>query len=216
MIRKMTTGHSVHYGDLVVILIAGALQPLVELTLGTRASTFYDVFAAIGIAAWVLWRLSRERGLRRVWGIRADNFWSALPIHIAFAAVAGTVIYAWGYEHGNTPLPSSFWYLLLLYPIWGFAQQFALQNLLARNLAGMFPSLLFRSAVAAFLFSLAHAPSMPLMLLSFCAGFVFTILYHRAPNLFAVGIAHGILGALVFHLVLGQNQIEILKSYLVF
>ena len=43
------------------------------------------------------------------------------------------------------------------------------------------------------------------MVLTLGAGFFFTLIYRRHPNLWAVGILHGFLGALAYYLVLGED-----------
>lgn len=210
----MTTQNTIRYDELALIIVLGALQPATELLFGTRIAALYNVAAALVVVAWIAFRLAREKALVHAWGLRRDNFVSSLKIHGAFAFLAAEALYAWGWLHDRTPLPSSFWFLLFLYPVWGFAQQFALQNFVARNLTGLCPNVFMRSLATAALFSLAHAPSMDLMILAFVAGFFFTLLYHRSPNLFAIGIAHGIVGALVFYLVLDQNQMDVLRGYI--
>lgn len=204
------------YGELWLILVVGALQPITELFLGTRAASFYNVVAAIVILSYVIYRIVKNPPILRQWGFRCDNFLTALPYHLTFALIGGAIIYVYGWSLGRTPLPPSFWYLFLLYPLWGLAQQFVLQNFLANNLTALFSNIFVRSFVTALLFSLSHAPSLELMLLAGIAGFFFTLLYHRAPNIYAIGIAHGILGALVFYLVLNQDQWTILLNHMGF
>ena len=43
------------------------------------------------------------------------------------------------------------------------------------------------------------------MLLTLLSGFFFTLIYRRLPNLWAVGIMHGILGSMAVHFVLGKD-----------
>ena len=90
---------------------------------------------------------------------------------------------------GTLAVPATFWLTLGLYPIWGLAQQFALQNFIARNLVGMIPSSLGLALVAAALFSASHYPRMELVVLTLVGGIFFTWIYRRHPNLWAVGIA---------------------------
>ena len=105
--------------------------------------------------------------------------------------------------------------MLGIYPVWGFAQQFVLQNFIARHLRGQLSSVGMKSATTAVVFACAHIPSLELFVLTLVSGFCFTYLYHQYQNLWILGIAHGILGALVFHLVLGQDQWEILQQYFI-
>jgi hypothetical protein len=55
---------------------------------------------------------------------------------------------------------------------------------------------------AAALFAASHWPEVELVALTFAAGTFLTLIYRRVPNLWAVGIAHAILGSLAVHLVL--------------
>jgi hypothetical protein len=137
--------------------------------------------------------------------MRLDNLPRALAAQLGFAAVGAAVLLGWGRAVGTVSIPSTFWLALALYPVWGTAQQFALQNLVARNLRGMLPDGLPVALVSAALFGAAHYPRLELTLLTFLAGFFFTWIYRRLPNLWAVGIAHGLLGALAFYIVLGED-----------
>ncbi len=201
------------YGELAFILAIGALQPACEMLWGTRIAAYYNIIAAVIVIGYIVFRVARS-GIRIFpdWGLRFDNVWQCLPPYALFVVIAGIALYGYGRTQGNA-LPVEFWYVLVLYPLWGTAQQFVLQNFVADNLVHAVPSLTTRSLITAIIFACAHLPSVELAVLTFIAGFCFTYLYHFYRNLFALGIAHGILGALAFHLVLGQNQWEILVRY---
>jgi Type II CAAX prenyl endopeptidase Rce1-like len=208
------TYNSPRYGELILIVILGALQPLTELLLGERIASFYNAGAAAVVLLYVAFCVYAYSGILKIWGIRLDNFRRAIGPHLVFAALGSALLYGYGWTKGNTPLPTSFWIIVLLYPLWGFAQQFALQNLVVRNLAKILPNGYARAALVALVFGVAHIPSLELVILAGLAGFFFTFLYNRYPNLIAIGIAHGIVGALVFYAVLGQDQAAILMRYL--
>ena len=92
---------------------------------------------------------------------------------------------------------------LALYPIWGVTQQFALQNLIARNIAGAVGHPLGVAGVAAVLFAAAHVPRWPLVSLTIVSGF---LLHHNLPpRAEPVGIVHGVLGSLAIYLVSGED-----------
>lgn len=200
--------------ELIFVLIIGGLQPIFEFTWGTQTATYYNIAAVVIVLLYVIIRIARSgKKLVKVWGIRTDNFKESIIPYLITTILGSAFVYAYGSYLGNTPLPHGFWYVLALYPVWGFAQQFVLQNFVAKNLTELVPSLPLRSLITALIFACAHIPSLQLFVLTLGIGFVFTYLYHRYQNLFALSIAHGILGALVFHLVLGQNQWEILQKY---
>ncbi|MEQ1849833.1 MAG: CPBP family glutamic-type intramembrane protease [Candidatus Peribacteraceae bacterium] len=201
--------------ELLLILTLGALQPLIEVFADSRTATWFNVSAAVCVLGYVVYALSRSGiVVLREWGIRTDTFLPMFPVYAIFTAVGSVCVILLGRYMGHTSLPVTFWYLVALYPVWGIAQQFALQNLLARNLVPLVPHIALRSLIVATCFAVAHLPSMPLAATTFIAGLFFVPLYHRYPNLLLIGTAHGILGSLVFTLVLGQNQWDILTKYL--
>ena len=110
-----------------------------------------------------------------------------------------------GLANGSLEPPGTFWLTVVLYPLWGIAQQFALQGLLARNLAGWLSRPIALAVVASALFAASHYPRVELVLLSGAAGVFLTLCYHQVPNLWAVGIVHGVLGSLADYLVLGED-----------
>ena len=102
-------------------------------------------------------------------------------------------------------LPYTFWLTIALYPVWGVAQQFALQNLIAKNIAGIFSKPVGVAVGSATLFAISHYPRLELVVLTFVSGIFFTLIYRKFQNLWAVGIAHGLLGSLAFYLVLNED-----------
>jgi len=103
------------------------------------------------------------------------------------AALGALVLIAYGAAAGSLSLPKTFWLTLALYPAWGIVQQFALQNLIARNLAGILRSPLGLASAAELLFGASHYPRLDLVALTLAAGVFFTLIY-RAVRLFG-GIA---------------------------
>jgi hypothetical protein len=52
---------------------------------------------------------------------------------------------------------------------------------------------------------MACSPQWCLSALAFVAAFFFTLIHQRLPNIWAFGIAHGLLAAMVFYLFLGED-----------
>jgi membrane protease YdiL (CAAX protease family) len=80
---------------------------------------------------------------------------------------------------------------------WGLVQQYLLNGYFVNR----FAALLSRHAsglAAALLFSAAHAPNPFLMAVTLPLGWTATILYLRTRNLYLLGIAHAIVGLLLF------------------
>lgn len=193
------------YPELAAIVVAGGLHVVVEIVLSEAVAVLYNMAASIGFLAYVAWRLARTENAYRFWGMRLDNFWRAVRAQLIFAAVASVCMVGFGLLVDSLRLPTTFWLTLGLYPLWGIAQQFALQNLIARNLSALLRRPVVLAFVSAALFSGAHYPRLPLVGLTLIAGFFFTLIYRRYPNIWAVGIAHGCLGGLAFYIVLGED-----------
>lgn len=200
--------------ELFAVLAAGALHVVTEIALSPAAATSYNVAVSLAFAVYLPWRARRSAGATRAWGMRLDNLRPALLAHGTLGLAGAAAIVAYGMAMGGLPLPVTFWMTVALYPAWGIAQQFALQSLLARNLAGRIPRTVPLAVVSAGLFGLAHYPRLELVALSFVAGLLLTLVYRRHPNLWAVGLVHGILGSLAFYVVLGQDPGRAILDFL--
>ena len=194
-----------NYIELFAILTFGAGHVITEILFDETIARLYNVVVAIGILGYVIWRLLSKKDQCRSWGMRLDNFTKAFRAHLSFAIPALIGMACYGLLFASLRLPRTFWLTVCLYPVWGIAQQFALQNLIARNLRGLIGNRVLLSLVASSLFSLAHLPQFPLVALTLIAGFFFTLIYRREPNIWAVGIVHSILGGLAFYVVLGDD-----------
>lgn len=131
-------------------------------------------------------------------GLRLDNFWSSAR-EVGIATLVGAiVVVAVGMAAGAGPafrrgILSSF----LLYPLWGFAQQYAIQSFsFRRTLEGVGrPDL--AAAITASLFAIVHWPNWPLALLTLVGGYVWCRLFDRNPNLFTLALSHGWMAVLL-------------------
>lgn len=193
------------YAELAAILLAGLAHIVIELSLSAVAATAYNVAVSLAFLAYLLWRLRSSPGALRVWGFRADNLLPAMRAQVGFAGLGAAALIGLAAFTELPGLPHTFWLTLVLYPVWGIAQQFALQNLIARNITGLVRGPLGIAALAALLFAISHYPRLELVALTFIGGIFFTLIYRRLPNLWAVGSAHGVLGSMAFYIVLGED-----------
>jgi hypothetical protein len=160
-----------------------------------------------GLALWVVYlaaRLRRDPGALHAWGLRTDNLRPAAREAAAVTVPVAGVMVVYGLARSHLPPPSGFWVILGLYPVWGLAQTFLLNAMLARNLRTVLPERLV-VALASVLFSLSHAPDLEIMALTLLVAPVWLVLYRRHPNLWVLGVAHGLLGTLAFFAVLGRD-----------
>ena len=197
------------YLELGMMVLTGVVHVALEVVLKVNDAWLrvYNISAAILWALYILWRVWRTPGLARAWGFRLDNFLPALRrcVYLVVPATIGAFLY--GRLTGRLPLPDSFWLILLIYPVYGIAQQVALQILVNRNVRSLIPSLAIRAGLIGLLFGAAHTPTWILVALTCCAGIVFTWVYEHYPNVLAIGVAHGFLGAMAYYLVLGIDPL---------
>jgi membrane protease YdiL (CAAX protease family) len=193
------------YGELWAVILAGAAHVAAELAVSEVAARLLNGGLVGAFLIYVIWRARQGPGVFHRWGMRRDNFWPAMGFQLLFVVVGVGVLAILGAALGSLMLPGTFWVALALYPIWGLAQQFALQNLIAKNLEAAIPREIPIAVAASCLFGIAHFPRMELVALTVVAGFFFTLIYRRVPNLWAVGIAHGILGSVAVYVVLGKD-----------
>ncbi len=193
------------YGELIAIIAAGGLHVAAEVAVSSTAARLFNVGVAIVFLSYVTWRASRTSQVVRIWGMQFGAFWPALKLQLVFGVPAMAILVAWGIHSNLFPPPRTFWLAVVLYPVWGIAQQFALQNLLARNLRTLVRPRVVRALLAAGLFGLAHVPLIPIVVLTLVGGFFLTWIYEHRPNLWAAGCVHGVLGAMAFYFVLGKD-----------
>jgi len=165
-----------------------------------------------GAGLWAIYlaaRLRRDRGTLRRWGLRVDTLRPAARDAASVTLPLAAAMAAYGFARGHLPPPPGFWWILVLYPVWGLAQNFLLNAMLARNLRTVLPERLV-VVVATLLFSLSHAPDLEIMALTLLVAPIWLVLYRRNPNLWVLGLAHGLLGTLAFFAVLGRNVLQTL------
>ena len=83
------------------------------------------------------------------------------------------------------------------YLVWSFLQEFMLQIYVLIRLLRLIPRRSLAIVTAALLFAIAHIPNPVLIVLTLLWGFIACTLFLRYRNLYALGLAHGILGICV-------------------
>jgi len=193
------------YPELAAIIVVGLVHLVLELGVSEPVAWAYNAAISIVVSLDLLWRAWTSPRALPAWGMRRDNFLPALGAQAAFGALGAAVLIGIGFALGSVALPWGFWLTLAIYPVWGITQQFALQNLIGRHVAGFLRNPAAIAAVAAILFAVSHYPRNRLVMLTALSGFFFTLVYRRFPNLWAVGIMHGVLGTMAVYFVLGED-----------
>lgn len=131
-------------------------------------------------------------------GFTTRHFGRAVKLLCLPMLVTSALLIGIGYVAGSLNFGPRFWWSLAVLPLWGLTQQYILQGFIFRRLRLIFGEAKTTLVVvlAAVLFALVHAPNLPLMLLTLYGGLVWTWVYTRAPNLFALGLSHAMMSAL--------------------
>jgi membrane protease YdiL (CAAX protease family) len=149
--------------------------------------------APIAIAATLAITLSRrltidELGL----GTRglAPSLW-ILPAALAFAAVSIFIAKKGGTLH---PLYQGDALHISGYVLWTIYQQFLLNDCFMPRLTRLLNSEAAAISISALLFAAAHLPNLPLAAGTLLWGAISCLLFRRYRNLYALGLAQGLLG----------------------
>jgi membrane protease YdiL (CAAX protease family) len=131
-------------------------------------------------------------------GLRLDNLLvSAREVGIA-TAIGAAVVVAIGLVAGSGPVfHRAVLRSFLVYPLWGLAQQYAMQAFTYRRLREGTDRPGIAAALTALLFASVHYPNLPLVLVTLVGAYFWCRLFERHPNLFTLAISHGWLAVLV-------------------
>lgn len=157
---------------------------------------------------YILFLVKTKPGFLKECGIRSDNLKQAAKLMLLFLIPAIVVIVLLSLSMKRLSWSSSFLYLLCLYPVWGITQQFLFQSFFHTRLITLRLAPWSILIVAA-IFSLVHLPDVRFVVFTFIWGGISSFIFLRTPNIFPLGIAHGILGALFYYMLLDNDVLRI-------
>lgn len=139
----------------------------------------------------------------RAVGFTTEHFGKAVRLLILPMLAACAGLAAIGFLAGSFHRTSHFWSNLIFLPLWALVQQYVLQGFIYRRVRFILavaeqPARAWRAVVVtAIIFGLAHAPNLMLMALTLLGALLWSWVYERAPNLFALAISHAVLSQLL-------------------
>ncbi len=150
----------------------------------------------LGLAVVLIYLSHRTRHeTRREIGWRFDNFGQAWRLLALPMLLGGCVILAFGWLKGSLHFDKALlWRWSLWLPVWGLLQQYVLQGFINRRAQIVCGKSGIGSVlIVAAVFALLHLPNPWLALWTFAGGAIYAHVYQRAPNLFALGLSHGLM-----------------------
>jgi hypothetical protein len=133
---------------------------------------------------WTALGLGRKGLLQSLWIVGVAFLLSGFAIFIAWRTHSLHPL------HGSTPLLAHGW----AYIVWSLMQQFLLQSYFLLRLMRLLPGKAAPVIVAAGIFALAHLPNPILTPVTLVWGVIACVLFLRYRNIYALGLAHGVMG----------------------
>ena len=142
------------------------------------------------------------------WGFRKEGIMESTRLILPLASIAVVLMITFGFVSGSKLLNWNFIPSLVLYPLWGIAQQFLILGLVAGNLQDIRSRIIPKPLIiliASILFCMVHYPNLKLIIATFLLALVYTSIYLRYRNLWTLGILHGWLGSFFYYFILGKD-----------
>jgi len=185
----------------VVEIVALTALVLSYLWLWQGAFRGHALVLAVMVIPLLVWSHRRNgEGFARI-GFRLDNLGrSAMSVGLVLGSLVLLVLLAGAVTGGLAFPPLECWPASLGWLILGgILQQYVLAGFYYRRFSDLLPDTWTSYLAAAAIFALAHLPNPFLLVLTPVVGFLSCWLYRRAPNLWILGLAHGVLSFCLYY-----------------
>jgi hypothetical protein len=192
--------------ELVALLLSGLLKFILMDRLNMRM--FYISGISLFWFSYILYRYSTDRSILKAWGISTENFRKSIILLLPLISISILACLIYGILADTLILSWHILPVLILYPVWGTFQQFLMLSLIGLNIKQISNNKLNRftiTGITAVIFSLIHYPSFLLMIFTFFMEILFVPVFMKWRNLWALGLAHGIIGSFLLYYVLERD-----------
>jgi uncharacterized protein len=168
----------------------------------------FIVAAIISWTIYIIYRNRTKKGIIKYWGFRSDNFKSVMRKVIPFGLLSVIGFIGIGLYRGTINITWHIIPILILYPVWGIAQQFLLIALTVGNMQDLKGQKLKKGIIilfSALLFALVHYPFVWLIIATFILGIFYGLIYLSERNIYVLGLFHGWLGGLFYYTILERD-----------
>lgn len=127
-------------------------------------------------------------------GFSPDEFWPSLKMISLLAVPLMIPLYVYGWKN-RLYWGWDLWFGFLGYPVWGFAQEYALLGFVGNRLEDGLPGRRWLVPwINGFLFAMAHLPNPVLMTVTFISGVLFTHVFFKHRQLLSLALIHALFG----------------------
>ncbi len=189
--------------EVCAVLLTGALHLVFEEVFHQKAA--FIALALLGWGTYLGLSIRKDRSVLKEWGMRLTGFRRAMAAPSLVLLTGAAVLAMIGLLRNTLTLNLHMAPLLVLYPVWGIAQQFMVQAMVSRNLHRRIASPWIVTLIAALLFGVVHWPDPFLMPATFTLALVFTPIYLKQRHILPLGLCHGWLGVLAYYWLLGKD-----------
>lgn len=198
--------------ELLAIIAVGLGHVSLEFLVSEKIAGYFSVFAVILFAIYIVWRIFQNKNILSGWGFTLRNIKNSFKPYLQFLIIGTLALFGVAILRDSLVINLGFIFSLVLYPLWGIAQQFVLQNFVANNLRQYFKSETVFIFCVSLLFSVSHYPRILLAGFVMLAGIFITYIYERYPNIWLAGIVHGFLATFVFYWILDLDIFTLLQK----